>query len=145
MAVQTHSDASSRGAECVSIICRNSTNLSIDIGQQEVYIRLGLQGGQPDCVTCGQTVSVTSYQHGPHLGITLGPGQPVLQPHPNLHQGLGIPAVQDGDQQQTAAARTRPQHNLTTNGACPEPYLLLCGLPSSLHTGCQLCGGLGVA
>ena len=90
-----------------------------------------------------QPVCATLHQRGPHLGIPLGPGQPVLQPYPNLHQGRDIAGVRDGDRQ-SAAARTRPQHNITAK-ACPEPHLLLCGLPSSLHAGGQLCGGLGVA
>ena len=36
-------------------------------------------------------------------------------------------------------------HSTTSQQNSPEPHLLLCGLPSSLHVGCQLCGGLGVA
>lgn len=135
MAGQTHSEASSRGAECVSIICRNSTSLSTKTGLQEVYIRLGT----PAC-----SHSVSHHTNILTLASRLALASLFFSHTPTCTKGQGIPAVRDGDRQ-SAAARTRPQHNITTTAACPEPHLLLCGLPSSLHVGCQLCGGLGVA
>lgn len=115
MAGQTHSEASSRGAGCVSIICRNSTSLSTKTGLQEVYIRLGTPACSP---------SVSHHTNILTLASRLALASLFFSHTPTCTKGQGIPAVRDGDWQSAAAARTRPQHNSTTSQP-PLPALNL--------------------